>query len=126
MSTRLSGIELRVHDVDAAYRFYRELVGLELDVPASDGPADDRHSHAVWGSAEQGTRLLLTIRGAGQEPISRTRVSFVVPDLDGTHARMVRAGIEVRRVPEDLSWGRVSAYSDPDGNIVTLVQSARS
>ena len=122
VSTRLRMIELRVSDVDAAYRFYRDLIGLDLDEPASDGPADDRHSHASWGSDDDGNRLLLTLRGAGTEPPSRSRVSFAVDDLDARHAALTEAGVEVRRTPQVLSWGKVAAYADADGNVVTLIQ----
>ena len=121
-SSRLRMIELRVSDVDAAYRFYRDLIGLELDEPASDGPVDDRHSHASWGSEEDGNRLLLTLRGAGTQPPSRSRVSFAVDDVDAKHVALVKARVEVQRAPQVLSWGKVAAYVDADGNIVTLVQ----
>jgi uncharacterized protein len=122
VTTRLSSFELRVRDVDAAFRFYRDLIGLDIEPPVSDGPNDDRHTHAVWGSAEAGTRLLLTLRPAGGEPLSVARLGFDVTDIDARHITLTKAGTTVRRPPQDTSWGRTAAYVDPDGNVVSLVQ----
>jgi predicted enzyme related to lactoylglutathione lyase len=49
-------------------------------------------------------------------------VSFAVDDVDAKHIALVKAGVEVQRAPQVLSWGKVAAYADADGNIVTLVQ----
>ena len=88
VTTRLSAIDLRVRDVDVAFRFYRDLVGLDIEPPVSDGPNDDRHTHAFWGTAEDGTRLLFTLRPQGSEPRSVTRLGFDVTDLDARHAAL--------------------------------------
>jgi predicted enzyme related to lactoylglutathione lyase len=122
MPARLSAIDLRVRDVDVAFRFYRDLLGLDIEPPVSDGPNDDRHTHAVWGSAEAGTRLLLTLRPQGGEPPSVARLAFDVTDLDARHVTLTNAGTAVRRPPQDMPWGRSAAYVDPDGNIISLIQ----
>lgn len=123
MTTRLIEVELRVRDVDRSLRFYRDLLGLALGQPeVHDGTA--RHVHATWGSWAEGAKdfLLFNIYPAGTDETSRASVGFGVEDLDGLHARLTQAGVDVVRPPGARSWGRTAAYRDPDGNTISLTQ----
>jgi predicted RNase H-like nuclease len=99
-STRLVFVALRVRDVAASAWFYREAFGVELR--AGQGP--EPHAEVSW----------------------RNGAYLHLDDLEQAHAQAVAAGAEVVREPRDESWGRTSAYRDPDGNLVTLTQRPRA
>jgi len=122
MNGRLASIELRVDDIDESFRFYRDLVGLDIEAPSVDGPDDQRHTHALWGDRDDGSLLVLTLSARGTEEPSRSRLGFYVDGLDDAHQRLVDAGVQVRRAPEEMPWGRSAAYLDPDGNMVSLTE----
>ena len=58
---------------------------------------------------------------------SRVTLWFRVDDLEGTFARLVGLGSEVRYPPTDTPWGdRLAAVFDPDGNMVGLSQKPKT
>lgn len=73
MSARLVSVGLRVRDVDAAARFYREAFDADL-------------------SSSGAVRVELALEG---------ELGFVVDDLPAAHARAVAAGARVAREPRD-------------------------
>ena len=51
------------------------------------------------------------------------RVNLSVEDIHAVHARLVAAGVVFTRPPEREDWGgHVATFSDPDGNVVQLMQ----
>ena len=46
-----------------------------------------------------------------------------VDDIHAEHARLAAEGVEFIRVPEREHWGGwVATFSDPDGNVLQLLQ----
>ena len=57
-----------------------------------------------------------------KEP-ERFLLNLAVEDIDAWHRRLLAAEVAVVRLPERESWGGlVATYSDPDGNLVQLIQ----
>lgn len=123
MATRLIEIELRVRDLDACERFYREVVGtpLERDV---HGPGDELHYHAAWGSWAAGGEpfLMLSLYHAAPGEETRARIGLAVDELASAHERAQRAGVDVVEPPARKPWGTQGTYRDPAGNLVSLVE----
>jgi predicted enzyme related to lactoylglutathione lyase len=115
-------MRILVKDVDASYRFYRDLIGLDIEAPAGDGPNDERHVHAQFGSREDESSFMLTIQAAGRDAPAQARIGFAVDDVDAMHERLIRAGTQVQRAVEDKPWGRSAVYLDPDGNLISLIE----
>jgi predicted enzyme related to lactoylglutathione lyase len=115
-------MRILVKDVDASYRFYKDLIGLAIDAPAGDGPSDERHVHAQFGSRDDESSFMLTIQAAGRDAPAPARIGFRVDDVDAMHERLTRAGTPVQRAVEDKPWGRSAVYLDPDGNVVSLIE----
>ena len=97
-------------------RFYTEILGL---------PA--RSDRAGFVNFEwKGFRLTLhlhdRVRGPSLEP-DRVLLNFAVEDLAAWHERLLTAGTPCRRLPSPEPWGGlVATYSDPDANLVQLIQ----
>lgn len=121
--TRLIEVELYVSDVEGALRLYRDTIGLPLEGHAHD-EGDPTHYHASWGdwSAEAGGFLLFSVFPAGPGEATHSAIGFSVSDLDAVHGRVEASGVKVVHAPVDRPWGRVAAYQDGDGNLVTLTQ----
>lgn len=99
----------------AMERFYRETLGL---TPRS---RRDGFINFAWGDVRLTVAVHDGVEGPSSEP-ERVMVNLATDDIDATHARLMAAGVPVRRPPERESWGgRVATYGDPDGNTVQLL-----
>ena len=121
MATELFPI-LTTRDLEAALRFYRDLLGGELtyQFPGPDG-----------APAYVGLDLGRSHLGIGRDPAapdpaglpaSRPVSLWVyVADCDASVASLRGAGVPVEAEPADQPWGeRVARVRDPDGNEVII------
>lgn len=120
---------LSVESLPAALRFYVELLGGEENYRFP--PTGD----AVFvtlrlGSSELGLGLLgdgPALHGQEQRPAlgHRIELCLYVTDLDRVVGLLGAAGAPVLLQPSQQPWGeRVAYVSDPDGNLVLLVEEA--
>lgn len=102
----------------AMRRFYVETLGLE--------PRSERHQFVnfEWG----GVRLTVAVHddvGGPATDSDRLMVNFEVFDIERVVDRLSAAGVVFERLPEQESWGGwVATFSDPDGNVLQLLQMA--
>src|SRR5258708_19253527 len=124
MAARLIEVELMGRDLDRSLRFYRDLLGLPLGQPELHEDGGLRHAHASRGSWSDGAEdfLLFNIYPAETGQESRTNVGFAVEDLDGLHARLKRAGVDVVHPPEATSCARTAIYRHPPGNTISVTE----
>ena len=117
---RLVFVALRVRDVDASARFYRDAFGIDLH----EGQPPEPHAEVSW---TEGAYLHFALFPTGDESsMSNTQIGFHVDGVDAAHVRAAAAGANVVYPPRDEPWGRTAAYRDPDGNLVTLTERARA
>jgi predicted enzyme related to lactoylglutathione lyase len=57
------------------------------------------------------------------EPGSARGIMLVTTDVDADCARLGEAGVSVQG-PDDLPWGRMASFRDPDGNGLMLLTEA--
>jgi predicted enzyme related to lactoylglutathione lyase len=118
LGTRLVFVALRVRDLEASARFYREALGIPLR--EAGGSGEEMHREYSWSEdAYLHFALFSATRGGETRGVE---LSFFVDDLDAAHARAVAAGAEVESPPQKQPWGRTAGYRDPDGNLVGLTQ----
>lgn len=103
---------------DAMARFYRDVLGLPVRT--------DRPGFVSFDWA--GVRLTVTVHdgvhGRAADPL-RIMLNLGVDDIHAVHARLVAAGVPCRRPPEQEGWGGwIATFTDPDGNVVQLLQPA--
>ncbi len=131
----LSYCPITVGDVDAAIRFYRDALGLEVlnDVAShghrwvamgQSGPTASAivlSDPAAGRSPEDGEALnALVAKGSGPGPFI-----FTSDDLGALFERASAAGAEVVQEPTIQPWGvRDCAFRDPAGNLVRVNQAA--
>jgi predicted enzyme related to lactoylglutathione lyase len=96
--------------------FYRDVVGLT--------PRSDREGfiNFEWGSVRLTVARHSGVVGSSKDPL-RTMVNLEVPDIHPAYERLVAAGVEFSRPPEQEPWGGwIATFNDPDGNTVQLMQ----
>jgi catechol 2,3-dioxygenase-like lactoylglutathione lyase family enzyme len=114
--TGISELVLEVSDLDAARRFYRDVLGFE-ETLYGEG-AEGRYWYLVGETARLGlwTEQVGLAGGRGGEHV---HFAFSVADaeIDTMKTRIERAGAEVEG-PIQLGPGRAIYVTDPDGNVV--------
>ena len=117
MDYKLEVIAIPVSDVDAAKRFYGEVVGFHVDHDVAPGPG-----MRVVQLTPPGSPCSVVI-GEGMplgEPGSSKGMQLVVDDLDAARAELVGRGLQISEVqqfgPEGVTGSRFAFFADPDGN----------
>ncbi|QTE00010.1 VOC family protein [Streptomyces cyanogenus] len=115
--THASFVTLPVADQDRALRFYRDVLGFEVT-------ADREMPQGRWLQvAPRGAQTVFTLSGPGMggfEAGSARGIMLVTTDVDADCARLTAAGTPVQG-PEELPWGRMASFADPDGNGLMLL-----
>ncbi|MGV4985360.1 VOC family protein [Streptomyces sp. NPDC001709] len=125
--THASFVTLPVADQDRALRFYRDVLGFVVTV-------DRDMPQGRWLQvAPEGAQTVFTLSGpgmgrgsegvprkSGAEPGSARGIMLVTTDVDADCARLAAAGAPVQG-PDELPWGRMASFTDPDGNGLMLL-----
>ncbi|MGW5368256.1 VOC family protein [Streptomyces sp. NPDC004009] len=115
--THASFVTLPVSDQDRALRFYRDVLGMEV-------AADRQLPQGRWLQvAPRGAQTVFTLSGPGMggfTPGSARGIMLVTTDVDADCARLAAAGTPVQG-PDELHWGRMASFADPDGNGLMLL-----
>jgi catechol 2,3-dioxygenase-like lactoylglutathione lyase family enzyme len=107
---RLTHVNLRVSNVNAAARFYEAALGLERI------PRGDAEGVGAW--FRLGTAELHLGEDPAPQPLSKRHFAVEVDDLDGARRDVLAAGGAIEK--EDA--GRRFWTRDPDGNRIEIVQ----
>jgi predicted enzyme related to lactoylglutathione lyase len=109
------GITIVLHpvsDLDAAKPVYAALLGLE--------PQADSSYYVRFDVAGQHIGL---VPGGGQEGATSPVAYWRVPDIEAKLAEVTAVGATVKDAPREVGPGRrVATFTDPDGNVLGLVQ----
>ena len=109
------GIKTVLHpvtDLDAAKAVYTALLG---QPPQHDAPY-------YVGFDVEGQHIGL-VPGGGPQGMTSPVAYWHVGDIEGKLADVTAAGATVKESPHDVGGGRlVASFTDPDGNVLGLVQ----
>ncbi len=143
MKTRaFSHLAIGVKDMDKALGFYRDLLGLKVDLDRIENGGTAGERRAVYLRWEDGPDSTFIVLGQNTTPIPGEPLqmnqlgyhhfAFWVEDLEETLEKLKAAGVNVRSGPHtmDSTWygedgsGQVmtTVFQDPDGNFVQLDQ----
>ncbi|MGV9646212.1 VOC family protein [Streptomyces sp. NPDC003514] len=118
--THASFVTLPVADQDRALRFYTDVLGFRVT-------ADLATPQGRWLQvAPEGAQTVFTLSGPGMggfEPGTARGIMLVTTDVDADCARLAEAGVAVQG-PDDVPWGRMAGFQDPDGNGLMLLTEA--
>jgi predicted enzyme related to lactoylglutathione lyase len=101
-----------VSDLAAAKPVYTALLGIE---PQTDGPY-------YVGFEAEGQQIGL-VPGGGPQGMTSPVAFWHVPDIEAKLAAVIAAGATLKEPVRDVGGGRlVATVSDPDGNVLGLLQ----
>lgn len=118
-SPRIGSIFFYVSDIDRTERFYRDVIGLELQRIPDDGDGRPWLHASIPGNTD-----LLFFPGdvrPGNSPI----LVFDLPDggIDGVVTGLVEAGTTIVTPVSHAPGGWSAEFADPDGYVLSLYQS---
>jgi predicted enzyme related to lactoylglutathione lyase len=112
--TRVDYVRVPVDDIDAANRFYGEVLGLRRN---PNSPADD------WVEYEAANVTLAVMTPHTHEyefaPLPPSTIAFGVPDVAEAKAKLEAAGVEVGEM-WDSGVCNGAGLNDPAGNRILL------
>ena len=119
MINGIAGLIIWTDNLEVLLDFYRDVLQL---VPHSVKP--DFVSFR-WGDTRLNIGTHSNIKGQSKDRF-RIMVNLRVNDVRAVHNSLEERGIEFMRPPEQEHWGGwICTLSDPDGNIIQLVQDDR-
>jgi predicted enzyme related to lactoylglutathione lyase len=113
MLKQLNTLMVYVHDMPRAVAFYRDVLGLPLEI---ESPG--------WSQFDLGgvTLGLHMARGEAAMPAPGWVPGFNVADVKAAKERIVGAGGRIAQDYHDIPGGVVLEFQDPDGNHIDVTQ----
>ena len=109
---------LNTSQLDAMIEFYRDTLRLEVRPQFGPGAFAAGSSDFIALIIEEHS----DVSGPTKEP-ARVILNFLVDDAHAEHQRLKAAGVTFTRdASEDPGFGIVATFTDPDGNLVQLMQ----
>jgi catechol 2,3-dioxygenase-like lactoylglutathione lyase family enzyme len=130
MEVMRAGAILAVSDFERSLRFYRDLLGLEVEATYEDPPyATLRAAGARISLAEQGHPAPDRPGVSMTAPTDRSRLAAIlvleVADCRHAHRALSAAGVPFLAEPYSPPWGGHRCFAvDPDGNLIELEETA--
>ena len=121
-ATRIHAVTLFEEDLEAARRFYGDVLGLELVFEADDS-AVYRLGETVLNLLDAGKApgLVAPLSAADMSAGPRSVFTVAVDDVDAVAAELERQGVEFVYGPRDQPWGiRAALFRDPGGHLWEL------
>jgi catechol 2,3-dioxygenase-like lactoylglutathione lyase family enzyme len=124
----MEGLTLAVKDVRRSISFYRDLLGLTLEIESAPDFALIRVGGqsggtigllAAWHANRKGTK------NATRAQHAAIHVELSTDDLDGLYRRLRARGVRFHEPPHDEEWERAMVAYDPDGYTVEIAQGRR-
>jgi len=110
---------LPVSDVTRAARWFRDVLGFELDFIAGEPPS---YARVKKGDRTFGDPVYIRLWQCARRDEARWRGEIVIHvghDIDGLHAAYVKRGVNVIEPLVSQPWGlREFAIREPDGHVL--------
>lgn len=106
--------EVMTHDIEAAERFYTEVLDAKL-VPMTEPMEDDSFRYVTNGAEEEATWGMGDATGVIPEGEGGWRIYFAVDACDAAVDRIRELGGSLLDGPVDSPFGRIATVSDPTG-----------
>ena len=112
----VAGVTFWTDDVERLAGFYRDVLELPVHSVRPEFVAFD------FGGFRLNVGLHSHVAGQARDPL-RVMVNLGVADIRRVHETLSAKGVDFIRRPEQEHWGGwVATFSDPDGNVLQLLQ----
>ena len=116
MTTKLAGIIISTHNFAQMKSFYTNTLELKI--------SREKKNQLIFKHGN--FKFIITthskIIGQAQDP-HRIMLNFLVKDIHSEYLRLKQKNVPFLRIPEKEHWnGWIATLTDPDGNIIQLLQ----
>lgn len=113
MVKRLNNITFPVSNLKETVDFYEKVLGLKKQFECP--------TYVIFDCG--GVELAIEPGGRKGKKEGLPYVFLLVDDVDTEYQQLKEKGVKFKSKPEDVSWGgRVASLTDPDGNVLCLLQ----
>ena len=125
MLRHIASIAEIVEDFDVTVRFYRDTLGLEVEVHHegyADVAAPGTLHFGIWSREEAAKATFGTPEAAGRIPIGFT-IGFEVDEVESAECRLRESGIDVVQPMKTEPWEQVtSRFLTPNGAFCEIAE----
>jgi catechol 2,3-dioxygenase-like lactoylglutathione lyase family enzyme len=120
---KLGFVIIFVSNFERSFKFYTDTLGMELDFT-------DRQSWAQFKSAEDISLSIQVCDPERQEQgcklVGRfTGITLLAENISDTYELLKNIGVKFTTTPRKQPWGGTTAlFTDPDGNVLELMESS--
>ncbi|MBM4465582.1 MAG: VOC family protein [Chloroflexi bacterium] len=113
MITRVWDVTFTVADLERAADFYENVLGLQK-----------KYQFSTYAGFDCGGVEIGLVPGRTTDVQEDTPcMDFLVRDVDEVYQTLCERGVRFLKEPHDTLWGsRIALFTDPDGNVLQLVQ----
>ena len=106
------------HDLEAAAKFYEEVMGLEKVVDVEFAKVYKAAENAHMGIVDSAEGHL---NAAEEKPVMLT---FIVDDIEAWHSHLVENGVEITQPPKEVSYLRMKTmlFKDTEGYVGEILE----
>ena len=121
----LNAIRLLVDEFDRCFRFYRDVMGLMVELRTTEDVYAELNAGGVRLGIYQ-RELMNEVMHVEKRPRTRdddtVALTFGVQDVDEAYVRLTQTGAQAANEPHDqIAWGlRVAHLRDPEGNLIEI------
>lgn len=119
---KLTHVRLLVDDFERAVSFYRDVIGFEVTIDASEILYAELSAGDAVLAVYDRAMMAKVVGGSAVQGRGGAVITFDDPAVDETYARLVNAGARSVREPHDQpTWGlRIAVVSDPEDNLIEI------
>ncbi len=111
MLKQISTLMVSVQDMNSAVGFYRDVLGLPLQVESQ-----------AWSQFDIGNGTILGLHGGGTgDARSGWLPSFAVDDIRNVREQVLGGGSTIARDFHNTPGGVTLEFTDPDGNVIGVI-----
>ena len=122
---RFEGLTLTVGSVEKSLEFYRDKLGLTIEVNAAPAFAMLRIGTRTIGLLSAAEARKDGVADSAPDQKAAIHVEFSTDDLDALYGELQAKGIVFQTLPHDEPWERSMTALDPDGYAVEFAQGHR-
>jgi lactoylglutathione lyase len=116
MIEKMAGVIIWTEDLDRLLSFYRDTLGLTPHAVHPDFVA------FRWGDTRLSLGKHSEVTGQAKDP-HRIMINLATTEIHHAYEKLSEKGVRFVRPPEREHWGGwVSTFTDPDGNILQMLQ----
>lgn len=129
MIKRIDNVGIAVRDVPTTVRFFEEKLGLKPSYPLAEGATSagidmgNGQSLFIWKSQAANSPAVGRTTDYERNPVGIDHIAMEVDDIEAASAELERRGLQfMQPIVGEKGQFRYRGFTDPDGNMLYIIQ----